>query len=77
MWMEEAHGKRVNQHRADMALDTGADAVVVNCPFCMTMLSDGIKARDAGMQQLDLAEVIAESLVVASTAHAPAGPPAE
>lgn len=77
MWMEEAHGKRVNQHRADMALDTGADAVVVNCPFCMTMLSDGIKARDAGMQQLDLAEVIAESLVVASTAHAPTGPPAE
>jgi Fe-S oxidoreductase len=63
MWMEEHEGKRVNQQRADMALETGADAVVVNCPFCMTMLSDGINQRDADMAQIDLAELVAESIM--------------
>ncbi|MCB9506058.1 MAG: (Fe-S)-binding protein [Myxococcales bacterium] len=62
MWMEEHQGKRVNVHRADMAIAAGGDAVVVNCPFCMTMLSDGLKQRDSEMNTFDLAEVIAEAL---------------
>jgi Fe-S oxidoreductase len=64
MWMEEHQGKRVNVHRADMAIATGGDAVVVNCPFCMTMLSDGLKQRDAAMVTYDLAEVYADALEV-------------
>lgn len=63
MWMEEHQGKRVNQHRADMALRTEAEGLIVNCPFCMTMLSDGLKAREASYQPLDLAEVVAQALI--------------
>lgn len=74
MWMEEHDGKRVNQHRADMAIDTKADAIVVNCPFCMTMLSDGIKQRDSAMEQYDLAEIVAESLALPRAAAALAEP---
>ncbi|MFT6398115.1 MAG: Fe-S oxidoreductase/nitrate reductase gamma subunit [Bradymonadia bacterium] len=62
MWMEEDHGKRVNVHRTDMALATGADTVVVNCPFCMTMLDDGLKQRDSDVPAIDLAELVAEGL---------------
>jgi Fe-S oxidoreductase len=62
MWMEEDQGKRVNLHRADMALEAGGDGLVVNCPFCMTMLSDGLKQRDAEMPAFDLAEVMADAL---------------
>jgi Fe-S oxidoreductase len=68
MWMEEHQGKRVNVHRADMAIETGADRLVVNCPFCMTMLTDGLAQRDSTMVPMDLAEVIAESLVVPAVA---------
>lgn len=71
MWMEEHAGKRVNVHRSDMAIAAGGDAVVVNCPFCMTMLSDGLKARDNEMPTLDLAEVVAESLTRATAAAQP------
>lgn len=76
MWMEEHEGKRVNQARADMALDTQPDGLIVNCPFCMTMLSDGLKARDSHIQPMDLAEVIAQSLV-AEGALSDAGDAAE
>ena len=62
MWMEEHHGKRVNVHRTDMALATGADTVVVNCPFCMTMLDDGLKQRDSEVPAIDLAELVADGL---------------
>ncbi|TVR03112.1 MAG: (Fe-S)-binding protein [Deltaproteobacteria bacterium] len=65
-WMEEHHGKRVNVHRTDMALETGAERVVVNCPFCMTMLTDGLGHRDATMDAIDLAELVAENLVESS-----------
>ena len=71
MWMEEHTGKRVNVHRSDMAIAAGGDAVVVNCPFCMTMISDGLKARDNEMLTVDLAEVVAASLPVLAAAAQP------
>ena len=42
MWMEETRGTRINAERARQALATGAEAVAVGCPFCMTMLGDGL-----------------------------------
>jgi Fe-S oxidoreductase len=65
MWMEESIGSRVNNNRADEILATGAEAVAVACPFCTIMVTDGIKARNAEerVQILDVAEVIAKSLV--------------
>ena len=62
MWMEESEGKRINAERADEALATGAQAVAVACPFCMTMLNDSIASRDSAIPVYDIAEVVAERL---------------
>jgi Fe-S oxidoreductase len=62
MWMEESEGKRINAERADEALATGASAVAVACPFCMTMLRDSISSRDESVPVYDIAEVVAERL---------------
>lgn len=61
---EEAGDTRVNIARAEQALETGATIVASNCPFCMTMLSDGIKNKEKedSVKVLDLAEMVAMSL---------------
>ena len=45
MWMEEDPKKRVCSARAREALDTGAKTVAVGCPFCLTMMTDGVAAQ--------------------------------
>lgn len=63
MWMEEEFGKRINYERADQALATDADVVAVACPFCLTMLDDGVKHRGAdNVKLLDLAELVDSSM---------------
>lgn len=62
MFMEERTGKRINAERVEELLATGADTIAVACPFCMTMMSDGARARDASVQVLDIAEVVAQQL---------------
>jgi Fe-S oxidoreductase len=62
MWMEETVGKRINVERAEEALGTKADAVAVACPFCMTMMADGVKAQGSEVPVFDIAEVVAERL---------------
>ncbi|MEM6960357.1 MAG: (Fe-S)-binding protein, partial [Myxococcota bacterium] len=64
MWMEEQNENRVNAKRTLQLLDTGATTVASGCPFCMTMLSDGLKAqeKDEEIQQLDLAELLVRSV---------------
>ena len=42
MWMEETRGTRINAERTRQALETGAETVATSCPFCMTMLKDGL-----------------------------------
>ena len=60
MWMEEEIGERINNMRTDQAIATGADRIAVGCPFCLTMLSDGIKDRnkEETMAALDIAEIV-------------------
>jgi Fe-S oxidoreductase len=60
----EKGSKDINVERTDEALSTGAETIAVACPFCMTMLSDGLKnkERENDVQVKDLAELIAESL---------------
>jgi len=64
MFMEEKEGKRINIERTEEALRLNPDAIATACPFCMTMLTDGLKAKDAEerVQVRDIAEVLAESL---------------
>jgi Fe-S oxidoreductase len=62
MWMEEREGKRINIERTEELLATGADTIATACPFCMTMIADGTKAKDAGTPVMDIAEVIAARL---------------
>ncbi len=62
MWMEEKTGKRINSERAEEALATKADAVAVACPFCMTMMADGVKAQGSELPVYDIAEVVADRL---------------
>jgi Fe-S oxidoreductase len=60
MWIEEDPDKRVNLLRTDQALAAKPDVIAVSCPFCMTMLSDGIKAKDLEdkVQTLDVVEIV-------------------
>jgi Fe-S oxidoreductase len=69
-FVDEPPDKRVNQERARQVLETRADVVAVGCPFCMTMLEDGINARkgDREIKVMDVAELLWQ-------AQAPAVPP--
>ncbi len=60
MWIEEDPNKRVNLLRTEQALQTDPEVIAVSCPYCMTMLSDGIKAKqlEDKVQTLDVMEII-------------------
>ncbi len=68
MWLEESIGKRINMERTDQALTTGADMVSTACPYCMIMLDDGLKQRQAegtapeGMRVLDVSQILERSI---------------
>jgi Fe-S oxidoreductase len=62
MWMEEKEGKRINVERTEELLATGADTIAVACPFCMTMISDGVTAKSASTPVMDLSELVAARL---------------
>ncbi|HEX2676238.1 MAG TPA: (Fe-S)-binding protein, partial [Polyangiales bacterium] len=70
MFMEEQNEKRVNVKRTLQLLDTGATTIASACPFCMTMLTDGLKAheKEDSVQPRDVAELLAESVGSAETA---------
>ncbi len=61
---EEAGTTRVNFERANQAMETGASIVAVNCPFCTTMLTDGIKNKEKedSVAVMDIAEMVVASL---------------
>ncbi len=65
MWMEEDIGKRVNIERVDEALGTDPELISTACPYCTTMLTDGIAQKvqegsleDGQVEVLDIAEVL-------------------
>ncbi len=64
MWMEEQGEERVNNKRTLQLLDTGATTIASGCPFCMTMLTDGLKKQDKDEEiaQRDIAEILADAV---------------
>ena len=62
---DEPGSKRINIERTDEALATGAKIIAAACPFCNTMMTDGVKNREQenNVQVLDVAEMIAASMV--------------
>jgi Fe-S oxidoreductase len=64
MWMEERIGKRINTERVDEALATGATTIAVGCPFCHTMINDGVtgKGADEQVEVVDVATVLLRSV---------------
>jgi Fe-S oxidoreductase len=58
MWMEERIGKRINLDRVDEAIATGTSAIATGCPFCRTMLTDGLTTRESENSAGRTAEVL-------------------
>ena len=67
MWKEEEEGQeRVSSNRLQEAEGTGAKTLAVGCPFCMVMLTDAQKAADSQLEIQDVAEIVADRIVVDS-----------
>ena len=64
MWMEEKIGKRINVERTEEALATGAKTIAVGCPFCYTMIGDGVtgKGEQENVEVVDVASVLLRSI---------------
>ncbi len=69
MWMEEDVGERINNMRTKQAMEVNADTVAVACPFCLTMISDGIKDNQMTekMVSLDVAEIVVKAMGLEET----------
>jgi Fe-S oxidoreductase len=64
MFMEERTGKRVNIERTEEALKLNPNIIGTACPFCMTMLTDGVKEMDSSgsVQVRDMAELVLDAV---------------
>jgi Fe-S oxidoreductase len=64
MWTEENFGRRVNHLRADEVIASGAGLAAASCPFCLTMLRDGLKDKQReDIQVKDIAQIVAEAMI--------------
>ncbi|MCQ6279631.1 (Fe-S)-binding protein [Bacillus sp. EB600] len=65
MWMEEKAGTRINIARTEQLLEANPTMIASGCPYCLTMISDGTKAKevDDKVQTLDVVEILERSLV--------------
>ena len=66
MWMEEKIGRRINVTRVEQALPQQPKVIASACPYCATMMLDGVKqlGRDDQVSVRDIAELVADALVV-------------
>ena len=62
MFLEDEEGGRINEERTKEALSTNADTIASACPFCMTMMTDGVKhfEKTEEVKVKDIAEIILE-----------------
>ena len=64
MWLHENIGQNINNLRAQEIRESGIELVGTACPFCLTMLEDGISALEMGKppKVMDIIEIVASSL---------------
>jgi Fe-S oxidoreductase len=64
MWMEEHEGTRINVARTEQALEVNPTAIASACPYCLTMMSDGVKMKEKEDQvkTRDIAEILADAI---------------
>jgi len=64
MWTEETTGQRINVARTEQALAVNPSIISSGCPYCLTMLSDGTKAKEVEEQvhTYDVAELLEKSI---------------
>jgi Fe-S oxidoreductase len=64
MWMEETIGKRIYLERAEEIVRQQVSNVAVGCPFCMTMIEDGMKelGKEEEIKTMDIAELVAKDM---------------
>ena len=62
MWFDDPPDQRAGRDRIDEIVETGCQTVAVGCPFCLTMISDGLAASDANIEVQDIAELCLSAL---------------
>ena len=64
MWLHDSIGRHINHIRAEEIIDSGADMVATACPYCLTMLDDGISAAELEepVKVVDIIEMVASSI---------------
>ena len=64
MWMEEETGHRINVARTEQALEVNPTVISSGCPYCLTMLSDGTKAKEVEeeVKTYDVAELLEKAV---------------
>jgi Fe-S oxidoreductase len=64
MFLEDDEGGRINEERTREALETNADTIASACPFCMTMITDGVKhfQKTEEVKVKDIAEIVLENV---------------
>jgi Fe-S oxidoreductase len=64
MWMEEETGHRINVSRTEQALAVNPTVISSGCPYCLTMLSDGTKAKEVEekVATYDVAELLEKAV---------------
>jgi Fe-S oxidoreductase len=65
MWMEETIGKRIYLERSEEIVGLKIKSVAVGCPFCLTMIEDGMKelGKEEQIKTLDIAEIVEKNMV--------------
>ncbi len=61
MWFDDPATERIGVGRVAEALDTGAKTVAVSCPFCLTMMTDGVAAKNREVEVRDIAELMMDA----------------
>jgi Fe-S oxidoreductase len=72
MWFDDAVDQRIGIGRVREAIETGAQTVAVSCPFCLTMVGDGLAANAPEIKTVDVAELLVEAIEKPEREDAPA-----